>query len=38
MEHFLGRDAPYLYALMRIMIGAHYASHGAQKLFGVLGS
>jgi putative oxidoreductase len=37
MEHFLGRDAPYLYALMRIMIGAHYASHGAQKLFGVLG-
>jgi putative oxidoreductase len=37
MEHFLGRYAPYLYALMRIMIGMQYASHGAQKLFGVLG-
>jgi hypothetical protein len=37
MEHCLGRYAPYLYALVRIMIGVQYASHGAQKLFGVLG-
>jgi hypothetical protein len=37
MEHFLGRYAPYPYALMRIMSGVQYASHGAQKLFGVLG-
>jgi putative oxidoreductase len=37
MEHFLGRYAPYLYALMRIMIGVHYACHGAQKLFGLFG-
>ena len=37
MEHFLGRYAPYLYALMRIMIGVQYACHGAQKLFGLFG-
>jgi hypothetical protein len=37
MEHFLDRYAPYLYALMRIMIGVHYACHGAQKLFGLFG-
>jgi putative oxidoreductase len=37
MTQILGRYAPYLYALMRIMIGVQYACHGAQKLFGVLG-
>ena len=37
MEHVLGRYVSYLYSLMRIMFGLQYASHGAQKLFGVLG-
>ena len=37
ITHLLGRYAPSLYALMRIMIGVQYASHGAQKLFGDLG-
>ena len=33
----LGRVAPYLYALLRIVAGLAFAQHGAQKLFGVLG-
>ena len=37
MERVLGRFAPQLYALMRIMVGLLFACHGAQKLFGVLG-
>ena len=37
MERVLGRFAPQLYALMRIMTGLLFACHGAQKLFGVLG-
>jgi putative oxidoreductase len=37
MHRLLGTYAPYLYALMRIVIGVLYACHGAQKLFGVLG-
>jgi len=37
MERVLGRFAPQLYALMRIVIGLLFACHGAQKLFGVLG-
>jgi putative oxidoreductase len=37
MHRLLGTYAPYLYALMRIVIGALFACHGAQKLFGVLG-
>ena len=37
MERLLGPYAPYLYALMRIVLGVLFACHGAQKLFGVLG-
>ena len=37
MERWLGTYTPYLYALMRIVLGALFACHGAQKLFGVLG-
>jgi putative oxidoreductase len=37
VERFLGRYAPYLFALMRIVVGFLFACHGAQKLFGVLG-
>lgn len=37
MERVLGRFAPQLYAIMRIMTGLLFACHGAQKLFGLLG-
>lgn len=37
MERFLGPYSPYLFALMRIVVGFLFACHGAQKLFGVLG-
>ena len=37
MERFLGQYSPYLYAVMRIVVGFLFACHGAQKLFGVLG-
>ena len=38
MERILGRVSPQLYAIMRIVSGLLFACHGAQKLFGVLGS
>src|SRR5688572_5549927 len=37
MDRLLGTYAPYLYALMCIVLGVLFACHGAQKLFGVLG-
>lgn len=37
MDRLLGPYVPYLYAIMRIVIGVLFACHGAQKLFGVLG-
>lgn len=37
MERVLGRFAPQLYAVMRIVVGLLFACHGAQKLFGLLG-
>jgi putative oxidoreductase len=37
MNQSLGRYAPNLYTLMRIVLGVLFACHGAQKLFGVLG-
>jgi len=33
----LSRYEGYFYALMRIIVGALFACHGAQKLFGALG-
>ena len=34
MERYLGRYAPYLYAILRIVAGLMFAMHGTQKLFG----
>lgn len=34
MERYLGRYAPYLYAILRIVAGLLFALHGTQKLFG----
>lgn len=35
---FLSRFSEQLYSLMRLIVGLLFACHGAQKLFGVLGS
>ena len=37
MQKWLGKYSNFFYALMRIVAGALFACHGAQKLFGVLG-
>jgi putative oxidoreductase len=37
MERVLGRYTPYIYAVMRIVVGLLFACHGAQKLFGMFG-
>ncbi len=37
MEKWLGKYSNFFYALMRIVVGALFACHGAQKLFGALG-
>ena len=37
MEKFLGKYAPYLYAILRIVVGLMFAMHGSQKLFGIPG-
>ena len=37
MERYIGRYSNQIYAVMRIVIGAAFASHGAQKLLGVFG-
>ena len=34
MERFIGRYAPHLYAVLRIVAGLMFAMHGTQKLFG----
>jgi len=34
MERFLGRFAPQLFAILRIIAGLMFAMHGTQKLFG----
>jgi putative oxidoreductase len=34
MERFIGRYAPQLYAVLRIVAGLMFAMHGTQKLFG----
>ena len=37
MERWLGRFSDLFYAALRIVAGAMFACHGAQKLFGVFG-
>jgi uncharacterized membrane protein YphA (DoxX/SURF4 family) len=37
MQGILGRFAPQIYALLRIVAGLLFAFHGVQKLFGVYG-
>ena len=37
MDGILGRFAPQIYALLRMVAGVLFAVHGAQKLLGVLG-
>jgi putative oxidoreductase len=34
MERFIGRFAPHLFAILRIVAGLMFAMHGTQKLFG----
>jgi len=37
MERTVSKYAPYLYVLLRIVVGLLFACRGAQKLFGVFG-
>jgi putative oxidoreductase len=37
MQTFFAKYEPYCYAIARMVVGALFACHGAQKLFGVLG-
>jgi len=37
MERYIGRGSPHVYAVLRIVAGLFFATHGAQKLLGVLG-
>jgi putative oxidoreductase len=37
MERFIGKAEPYLYAVLRIIVGLLFCAHGGQKLFGLFG-
>ena len=37
MERFIGKAEPYLYAVLRIIVGLLFSAHGGQKLFGLFG-
>jgi putative oxidoreductase len=38
MTRYLGRFSPHIYAVLRIVAGLLFLSHGIQKLFGMFGS
>src|SRR5438445_1210708 len=38
MTQLLSKYSPHVYAVTRVVVGFLFACHGAQKLFGVLGS
>ena len=37
MDRYLGRYAEYVYAVLRIIVGLMFASHGGQKILGLFG-
>ena len=37
MTRYLGRYSPHIYAVLRIVAGFLFLSHGLQKLFGLMG-
>ena len=37
MKRLTGTITPYIYGVMRIVVGLLFACHGAQKLFGFFG-
>jgi putative oxidoreductase len=37
MERYIGRGSPHAYALLRMVAGLLFATHGAQKLLGLFG-
>jgi len=37
MERYIGRGSPHAYAALRIVAGLFFATHGIQKLLGVMG-
>jgi putative oxidoreductase len=38
MQHWLGRYAEVLYAVLRVVVGLLFACHGAQKVLGAFGA
>jgi putative oxidoreductase len=37
MDRYLGRYSEYVYAILRIIVGLLFASHGGQKVLGLFG-
>ncbi|OUL35806.1 DoxX family protein [Nostoc sp. 106C] len=38
MDAFLSKYSPYIYAVLRIVVGLMFAMHGSQKIFGIPGN